>query len=108
MRPGPTTHFSWRNTNLSTYKLGNHQHIPEVYQSVQDFQPGFDHDVMMVPIRGDFPRGIFSSIITQSNQSEEELIHLYQKYYKDHPFTIVTTQDLDLKRVFNTNRAYLK
>ncbi len=108
LRPGPTTHFSWRNTNLSIYKLGTHQHIPEVYQSVQDLQPGYEQDIIMVPIRGDFPRGIFSSIITASNKNEAELIDLYQDYYKDHPFTIVTTQDLDLKRVINTNRAYLK
>lgn len=108
LRPGPTTHFSWRNTNLSIYKLGTHQHIPEVYQSVQDLQPGYDQDIIMVPIRGDFPRGIFSSIITDSNKSEAELIELYQEYYKHHPFTTVTTQDLDLKRVVNTNRAYLR
>lgn len=108
LRPSPTTHFSWRNNNLSTYKLGTHQHIPEVYQSVQDLQPGYDHDVIMVPIRGDFPRGIFSSILTSCPQSEEDLIQLYQDYYADHPFTIVTTQQLDLKRVVNTNRAYLK
>ena len=108
LRPGPTTHFSWRNTNLSIYKLGVHQHIPEVYQSVQDLQPGYEQDIIMVPIRGDFPRGIFSSIITASSKSEAELIDLYQDYYKDHPFTTVTTQDLDLKRVVNTNRAYLK
>src|SRR5690606_22454557 len=108
LRPGATTHFSWRNNNLSTYKLGTHQHIPEVYQSVRDLQPGYDQAIIMVPIRGDFPRGIFSSIITESNKSEAELIELYQDYYKHHPFTTVTTQDLDLKRVVNTNRAYLR
>lgn len=108
LRPGPTTHFSWRNNNLSTYKLGTHQHIPEVYQSVRDLQPGFDNEVIMVPIRGDFPRGIFSSITTSGDMDKHELIELYQAYYEEHPYTLVTTQDLDLKRVVNTNRAYLK
>lgn len=107
-RPSPTTHFSWRNNNLSIYKLGTHQHIPEVYQSVQDLQPDYDHPVIMVPVRGDFPRGIFSSIITDTSHSEAELVQLFKDYYADHPFTIVTSQDLDLKRVVNTNRAYLK
>lgn len=108
LRPGPTTHFSWRNNNLSIYKLGTHQHIPEVYQSIRDLQPGFDEAIVMVPIRGDFTRGIFSSIHTDTTLDEEELIDLYRSYYANHPYTIVTTQDLDLKRVVNTNRAYLK
>lgn len=108
LRPGPTTHFSWRNTNLSIYKLGTHQHVPEVYQSVHSFQPGYDKDIFMVPVRGDFPRGIFSSIVTSLKQSEEEVLDAFERYYKSHPFVIVTTQDLDLKRVVNTNRAYIK
>ena len=28
-KPGATTHFSWRNNNMSIYKAFNHQHVPE-------------------------------------------------------------------------------
>lgn len=108
LRPGATTHFSWRNNNLSTYKLGTHQHIPEVHQSVRDLQPEYEGDVFMIPVRGDFPRGIFSSVLTNTYLDIGELLRLYREYYEAHPFTIVTTQDLDLKRVVNTNRAYLR
>src|SRR5690606_17303950 len=108
LRPGPTTHFSWRNNNLSIYKLGTHQHIPEVYQSARDLQPGFEEEIYMVPVRGDFPRGIFSSILTSCELTEQELDDLYREYYTPHPFTIVTQQEVDLKRVVNTNRAYLR
>lgn len=109
LRPSPTTHFSWRSNNLSIYKLGEHQHVPEIYQSLYHFQPKYEGDILMVPVRGDFPRGIFASIVTDcDSMSEKDLFSLYRKYYADHPFTIVTEQDLDLKRVVNTNRAYLK
>jgi len=109
LRPSPTTHFSWRANNLSIYKLGEHQHVPEIYQSLYHFQPSYEGDILMVPVRGDFPRGIFASIVTDcDSMSEKELLSLYRDYYKDHPFTIVTEQDLDLKGVVNTNRAYLK
>lgn len=108
LRPGPTTHFSWRNNNLSIYKLGTHQHIPEVYQSARDLQPGFEEEIYMVPVRGDFPRGIFSSILTSCELTEQELDDLFREYYAPHPFTIVTPQEVDLKRVVNTNRAYLR
>src|SRR5690606_39821015 len=97
--------FSWRNNNLSIYKLGTHQHIPEVYQSARDLQPGFEEEIYMVPVRGDFPRGIFSSILTSCELTEQELDDLYREYYTPHPFTIVTQQEVDLKRVVNTNRA---
>lgn len=108
LRPSPTTHFSWRTNNLSIYKLGKHQHVPEIHQSLRNLQPGFDQEILMVPVRGDFPRGIFASVITECGSGEEELIALYKKYYSGHPFVIVTEQELDLKRVVNTNRAYLK
>ncbi|NJL76609.1 MAG: N-acetyl-gamma-glutamyl-phosphate reductase, partial [Saprospiraceae bacterium] len=37
--PEPTTHFSWRNNNLSIYKAFTHQHLEEVSQSVMQLQP---------------------------------------------------------------------
>ncbi len=33
-KPGATTHFSWRNNNLSIYKPFTHQHLAEIYQSL--------------------------------------------------------------------------
>lgn len=108
LRPSPTTHFSWRNNNLSIYKLGIHQHVPEIYQSVLGLQPGYEGEILMVPIRGDYPRGILASVVTSCPLNQTELTELYKSYYESHPFTIVTEQDLDLKRVVNTNRAYLR
>ena len=34
-KPGATTHFSWRNNNLSIYKPFQHQHIAEIRQSLK-------------------------------------------------------------------------
>nr|WP_317131587.1 hypothetical protein [Mucilaginibacter ginsenosidivorans] len=36
-----TTHFTWRNDNLSIYKAFEHQHLNEVNQSLNQLQPGF-------------------------------------------------------------------
>jgi N-acetyl-gamma-glutamyl-phosphate reductase len=33
VKPGATTHFSWRNNNMSIYKAFHHQHVPEILQS---------------------------------------------------------------------------
>ena len=37
-KPGATTHFSWRNNNLSIYKPFTHQHLAEIRQSIRQVQ----------------------------------------------------------------------
>ena len=58
-KPGATTHFSWRNNNLSIYKPFQHQHIAEIRQSLKQVQGYLDADIDFIPYRGDFARGIF-------------------------------------------------
>ena len=105
-QPGATTHFSWRNNNLSVYKAFTHQHLPEIYQSTQRLQ-NHGKRVHFVPLRGDFPRGIFATSITTCAWSEEEAYDRYEAFYADHPFTHVTRQDPHLKQVINTNKALI-
>jgi N-acetyl-gamma-glutamyl-phosphate reductase len=103
-----TTHFTWRNDNLSIYKAFEHQHLNEVGQSLQQLQPGFDKGVNFIPYRGDFTRGIIASIYTDSDLTEAEALKLYQHYYAGHPFTHVTSHDIDLKQIVNTNKCFLQ
>ncbi|MBD1384807.1 N-acetyl-gamma-glutamyl-phosphate reductase [Mucilaginibacter rigui] len=104
----PTSHFTWRNDNLSVYKVFNHQHLNEIGQSLRQLQGGFDKDINFVPYRGGFTRGIIASIYTESNLSEAEALKLYQEYYAGHPFTHVTSKDIDLKQIVNTNKCFLQ
>ena len=103
--PRATTHFSWRNNNLSIYKAFTHQHLGEIKRSLVQLQPGFDKNLNFLPLRGDFPRGIFASLYTQTDLSAEDVKALYQDYYQPHPFTIVTDKNPYLKQVVNTNKA---
>lgn len=102
-----TTHFSWRNNNISVYKAFNHQHLTEVNQSIAMLQGKFDKHINFVPMRGDFSRGIFISLYTESDQSEEQLVDLFKSYYADHPFTHVSDENIALKQVVNTNKAII-
>jgi N-acetyl-gamma-glutamyl-phosphate reductase len=106
--PSATTHFTWRNDNLSVYKAFEHQHLNEIGQSLQHLQPGFDEAINFIPYRGDFTRGIIASIYTDSDLTEAEALKLYQQYYAGHPFTHVTSHDIDLKQVVNTNKCFLQ
>ncbi|HAL82369.1 MAG TPA: N-acetyl-gamma-glutamyl-phosphate reductase [Mucilaginibacter sp.] len=103
-----TTHFTWRNDNLSVYKAFEHQHLNEIGQSLKQLQPGFGQALNFIPYRGDFTRGIIASMYTDSDLTEAEALKLYQQYYAGHPFTHVTHHDIDLKQVVNTNKCFVQ
>ena len=105
VKPGATTHFSWRSDNMSVYKAFEHQHLIEIDRTLKTLQPSFDKAVNFVPMRGDFARGIFASVYTESALTEEEAVALYNDFYKDAAFTFVAQKDVDLKQVVNTNKA---
>ncbi|WP_342648695.1 N-acetyl-gamma-glutamyl-phosphate reductase [Mucilaginibacter sp. CSA2-8R] len=104
----PTSHFTWRNDNLSVYKAFDHQHLNEIGQSLRQLQPGFDRAINFIPYRGDFTRGIIASMYLDCDLSADESIKLYTDYYAGHPFTHVTTRNIDLKQIVNTNKCFIQ
>ena len=112
-KPGATTHFSWRNNNLSVYKVFTHQHLHEIRQSLAELQGSLDVDVDFIPYRGDFTRGIFCTEVvkfdgeegTPTNPTAEQLAEMYRTFYADAAFTHYIDKALDLKQVVNTNKA---
>ena len=103
--PTSTSHFSWRNNNLSAYKVFQHQHEGEILQSLIQLQPGFDKDFNFVPIRGTHTRGIFVSCYTKFDGTIEEAKELYNEYYADHPFVFIAEKNPAVKQVVNTNKG---
>ncbi|MBP3423833.1 MAG: N-acetyl-gamma-glutamyl-phosphate reductase [Alistipes sp.] len=108
VKPGATTHFSWRNDNISVYKAFEHQHLIEIRRTLKMLQPSFASDVNFVPMRGDFARGIFASVYTESDLTAEQAVELYKSYYADAAFTFVAEREIDLKQVVNTNKAIVR
>lgn len=106
-KPTSTSHFSWRNNNVSAYKVFQHQHEGEIIQSLKQLQPGFSNDFNFVPIRGNHTRGIFVSAYTNFDGSVEAANEMYKSYYSEHPFVFVTDKNPALKQVINTNKAVL-
>ncbi len=104
-RPTETTHYSWRNDNVSVYKAFNHQHLNEIGQTVRTLQPDFSGSINFIPVRGCFARGIFVTAYTKCDLPIEEIRAIYEEAYADHSFTFVTDKNPDLKQVVNTNKA---
>lgn len=99
-----TSHFSWRNNNLSVYKAFTHQHLGEIGETIASLAGKSVH-VNFIPIRGNFARGILVTSYFQTDLTQKEALEIYRKYYQDHPFTHVTDENPDLKMVVNTNKA---
>lgn len=105
VKPSATSHFSWRENNISVYKAFEHQHLAEIKQSLVQLQGTLEKDINFIPVRGNFTRGIFASIYLDFAGTEEEAVKLYEDFYKDSAFTFVTAKNPDMKQIVNTNKA---
>lgn len=105
VKPSTTSHFSWRNNNISVYKAFEHQHLDEILQSVRQLQPDFTKELNFIPVRGNFARGIFATTYVKCSLSAREAEKLYRDFYKDAAFTFVVAENPDMKQVVNTNKA---
>lgn len=103
-----STHFSWRNNNVSIYKAFTHQHLAEIAQSLKQLQNDFSEDINFIPYRGNFTRGIMANVYFDFDLEENAAIELFQKYYQGHPFTVIAHQEIDLKMVVNSNKCILQ
>ena len=121
-KPGATTHFSWRNDNMSVYKLFTHQHLHEITQTLNELRPasaprvidtldeGYVADgitVDFIPYRGDFARGIFcTEVVRLANAvAADDIVKFYKDFFADAAFTHYSDTALDLKQVVGTNKA---
>jgi len=107
VKPGSTSHFSWRDNNLSVYKVFQHQHLNEIRQSLNQLQEHFSAEIDFIPYRGAFPRGIFTTMVVHTALPIEELTNMYQSYYAEDSFTHVVEKNIDLKQVVNTNKCLI-
>lgn len=102
-----TSHFSWRANNIQAYKTFSHQHLNEVGESLQQLQNNPELEINFVPWRGDFTRGIFVSSQMHCDMPLNELNNLYKDFYKGHPFTVVSDEQIFLKQAVNNNKCFI-
>lgn len=107
VKPGATSHFSWRNNNMSIYKPFSHQHVPEIKQSLKQLQNSFESEIDFIPYRGDFPRGIYATLVVKTDVELDEIKRMYTEYYEKESFVHIVDKNIDLKQVVNTNKCLL-
>jgi len=102
-----TSHFSWKNNNVSLYKAFEHQHLAEINESLKHLQNNYTKALNFIPVRGNFSRGILASVYTTCKWSLIEAMVHYQNYYLDHPFVVISDENTDVKLAVNTNKCIL-
>lgn len=98
----PTSHFSWRNNNVSVYKTFTHQHLAEIKQTL-----GTKKAIHFIPYRGNFSRGIMANVYTPYSGTQEQAEKLYEDFYANSPFVFLSPVAVDVKQVVNTNKCFL-
>lgn len=104
--PSATSHFSWRNNNVSWYKPFTHQHLGEINESLKSLQND-SGELYFLPNRGNFTRGILATAYTKFEGNEKEAVQLYSDFYADAVFTHIADEPIDLKQVVNTNQCHV-
>ena len=95
------------NNNMSVYKAFEHQHVPEIKQSLKQLQNSFDAEIDFIPYRGDFARGIFATMVVKTKVALEEIVRMYEEYYAKDSFVHIVDKNIDLKQVVNTNKCLI-
>ncbi len=102
-----TSHFSWRNNNVSVYKPFQHQHLSEIYQGIKSLQNKLTNHIHFIPYRGNFTRGIIATIYMDADITGNDAIEIYKEYYRKEPFVRISKDNVYLKQVINTNFGLL-
>ena len=104
--PSATSHFSWRNNNVSWYKPFTHQHLGEINESLHSLQNNTGN-LFFMPNRGNFTRGILATSYTKFEGELADAEKIYQDFYKNAVFTQISEEPINLKQVVNTNQCHV-
>lgn len=96
--------FSEINENVRAYKLGTHQHIPEITTVLSDAL-GREVSLSFVPHLIPITRGIYTTVHADlaKSVSAAELYDAYDAFYRDAPFVRIKRQIPQIQGVVRTN-----
>jgi N-acetyl-gamma-glutamyl-phosphate reductase len=101
-----TSHYAEINENIRAYKLGNHQHIPEIEQVLQD-ESGVPITVSFTTHLVPMTRGIMCTMYVNLNEvvSTAEIITQYKQFYQGDPFVRIRPEGIvpSTKEVLGSN-----
>ena len=106
--PSSKFHFPNMNENLFAYGIGSHRHMPEMEQIASEIA-GCEVRILFQPHAGPFDRGILSTVYSQPKKKvgTEQLLKLYNDFYKAEPFVQICQDCPAVKDVAGTNYCHI-
>ena len=106
--PSSKFHFPNMNENLFAYGIGSHRHMPEMEQIASEIA-GCEVTILFQPHAGPFDRGILSTVYCQPKKkiSSEQLLQLYNDFYKAELFVQICQDSPSVKDVAGTNYCHI-
>ena len=105
-----TTHYSEVNENVMAYSVGGHRHLPEIEQELQALSQD-DLQITFLTHLIPMTRGILSSCYAKlrpdvlGGDVAAKIRELYQDFYRDDPFVVVTPQPPQTKQTLGNNQC---
>jgi len=101
VHPQAGNHHTVRSNNIKAYKVFNHQHEPEIIQTLAA-AGGHKVSLDFVPVSAPLPRGMMSvaQLDAPEDISEDELRAQYQAYFADFPLISVLPKGIDTRSRF--------
>ena len=105
-----TTHYSEVNENVMAYSVGGHRHLPEIEQELQALSQD-DLQITFLTHLIPMTRGILSSCYAKlrpdvlGGDIAAKIRELYQDFYRDDPFVVVTPQPPQTKQTLGNNQC---
>lgn len=89
-----SSHYAEINENLRAYKLGAHQHIPEIEQVLRN-ESGVPITVSFMTHLVPMTRGIMCTMYVNLTEavSTADVIEIYKQFYKGRPFVRIRPED---------------
>jgi N-acetyl-gamma-glutamyl-phosphate reductase len=109
-----TTHFSEVNENVMAYSVSGHRHLPEITQELNVLTReslSITFLTHLIPMT----RGILSSCYARLHpnsawdgpEAGQRIRELYQDFYADHPFVVITPKLPQTKQTLGNNQCLL-
>lgn len=102
--PGDITHHPIRAKNFKSYKILEHQHLPEIEQFFREKFSNWDAEIGFVPQSGPFVRGIFTTAITYNKGiTEKALKDAFSAMYEREKFVRMVNSSPEITMVYGSN-----
>ena len=107
--PGSANFYPQRYENTNSYREARHQHIVEV-ENIFKERGKTEKKILFIPQIVPLNRGILMTIYAdiESGFNTQRVFSLYQDYYRDKPFVIITDRSPNTTDVRGSNRCVIK